>query len=440
MVWSIDGNDQSELTRATLPSGYSWSDQFGQTAETGSARADILATTRVNTSSQGLDQPASDTVTPELGEDTTSWPSDLGGDPIEVPFVGTEYWIPGDTAPTEQAAAPTDAVVVSSVTLTATSLEPLVGPANSPHETTDGYFVWQWATPQSDYVDAWTEGFGEPGQVIRVSAPTMATSATPTVALTDRSLDTAVISGPTMGVAADLYWDAYRQTPGAPPTCGPGNRVFDSSLDPVAVTAAGSYTPPSPPTFSESGTYLWVATLASADDGTVIDQGGCGDPTEQTEVKTFGLTTLALSVAESGSGIYDVATVEGPTPVGAVLQFSAYRQSSGMPACGHEDVAYTSSLMPITGAGNYRSPSSRLPAGRYDWVATAYDRNGDVLQAGACGDHGEVSTVLSDLAFTGSQLTTASTWITAGSMALGGLMVGATLLVKRRRSRSGIRQ
>jgi len=434
-VWSILDSDQSPLTQEQLPTDYSWSDTFGDAPENAYARASVSATTQVSPATVGLQQPTSDVVT--VDQASGVWPTDSTGAAINVEFDGTAYWVPGDTAPTQSSTVPADAVSFATGTITATAAGDYPGPVVTAPYNTDGYVVWQWTTAGGDYTDPWTEDFAEPTQIVQVTAPTMTSTADATTAFTDTSSDSVTVVGPDMGAAANLTWDAYLQPAGSPAVCDPGTQVFDSSADPVEVTTAGTYTVPTPPQLPATGTYLWVATLA-AQDGTVIAQGTCGDPAETTDVVSFSLVTTATAIAPAGSGVTDTATLTGPVPTGATLSFSAYKETSSTAVCDSTTVAYTSPAIALRAAGKFTSPSVELPKGNYAWVATAFDRDGNVLQADTCGVAAESTHVMTVLAYTGSVIGLVGPWVGGGLLIVGSLLLAAWQFVLWRRRRTAV--
>lgn len=432
VVWTIDARDQTKSTIDHLADAYSWSDAFRESDETGVVRSKVEVTTDVTATEVGLGVPAADTVTPVLGAGTAGWPVDLDGAPVAIPLFGTEYWVPGRDPLQQSALPPANAVPVASTVVSISSVAPIEGPSSAPTEASDGYLVWQWSTPQSDYVDAWTEPFAEPTQVIRVTAPTIVSVAEETVALTDPASDTVSVLGPDFAVPLELRWDAYLQQAGAAPTCNQSTLAFDSASEPIQVVKPGTYRVPSSPTFPKPGRYFWVATLSTKADGTVVAEGECGDPSEVTAVQTFSLATSAVAVSNDAGAISDSAIISGPTPSGATVKFRAYRQDDGSDICDASRLAYTSPSISVAKAGTYKSGQVKLPAANYDWVATAYDRDGNELQTGACGDGSEKSTVVSTLAHTGDQVDFIWVWTGGISVSLGAVLL---LLIRPRASR-----
>jgi hypothetical protein len=383
-----------------LPTDYEWSDEFGAPTETSFVRATVTAVTHVNNSAIGLRQPDLDILTVEHDMDSGPWPTDSQGDAVTVKFEGTAYWIPGDELPSEQSEVPSEAVPIGTASVSAVQSGDIVGPNVTAPNYEDGFVVWVWSTPQSDYTIAWREDFADPLQVVRVTAPTLSSIADSTIALTDGTNDRVTVTGPEIGVLTHLIWSAFLQTPGRTASCGPDAEVFSTSADPVDVLTPGTYSVASPPQFAVPGRYFWVATLV-APDGTVIAQGRCGEPSETSEVVSFALATNAVEVVADGSAATDTATLVGPTPVGASLRFHIYRQNSGASRCAESDVVAESDSIAVLSPGTYQSEPVVLRSGTYFWVASVYDRNGNVLQTGSCGDPAETTHVIGGLAFTG---------------------------------------
>ncbi len=426
-VWSISAVGQSPLTQQALPTAYNWSSNFGDSSETTYARSAIAATSKTSAASVGLNEPTSDILSVTLG--AGEWPSDSTGAAVNVRFDGTAFWVLGDSAPSQSSILPTVAQAFATATITATATGDYPGPPVTAPHGADGYVVWRWTTAGGDYTQPWAEDFAEPTQIVSVVAPRMTSSADAAVALSDTASDSVSVTGPTMGEAADLTWGAFKQPLGESAECDATTEVFDSAGSPIEVTEAGTYDLPNPPQFAESGTYLWVASLTSHD-GTVIATGACGDPTETTSVIPIGLTTEAVTLASPTTPVGDNAMITGPLPTGATLSFSAYRQTSSNARCDASTLAYSSPRSPLTTVGHVPSPTVLLPQGMYAWTATAVDRDGNVLEEGACGDPAELSRVVPALAYTGTMAWQRAPWIVIGA-----LMSGVAALLWSRRKR-----
>jgi hypothetical protein len=420
-VWSISSAAQSGAALANLPTGYDWESEFGDATETSFVRADIVATSQVAADTIGLSQGTHDVVTIALESSDAVWPSDSDGNVVPISVNGTAYWVAGDEPPSQSQSAPLLAVPVGSSSIMATGTGDYATAEIVPTSHESGYLVWVWSIDPSAYARGFSEQFGEPTQIARVVAPSISSVADRVVALTDLASDDVTVTGPQMGAPAVLTWAAYRQTPGIPATCDLTNLVFSSDGAPLEISDPGSYAVPVPPQFQSLGTYLWVATL-SARDGSVIAQGHCGDASESTVVVPFSLATSAVDVVLDGSVAIDTATIEGPVPSGATLDFAIYKQRGSVPRCDGTSLLWRSQPIALAGAGVIQSDPVRVGTGTYFWVATAYDRNGNVLQSGVCGDPAEVTTGFGTLAFTGYVFELEAPWITAAALVIAGLV------------------
>jgi hypothetical protein len=420
----IDAENQSPAVRLDIPADYHWSSSYGEESETGAARAIITATSKVTEASTGLFVKTGDVLTVIHDDATGPWPAGPDGTPMPVTFLGTEYWVPGDAAIVASAMAPVGAepIATASVTVTGPGDAPRSDGASPPAHI-DGHTVWQWRLEQTDLVQGWTENFGEASQTTQILAPRMVTSADVETALGDPSSDAAIITGPRLGIPATLTWKAYLQKQGTGDACTPENQVFDSAGDPVSVTRAGTYRPANPPTLA-LGTVNWVASLTAAD-GSIIQRGTCGDPTEVTRVVDFAISTTATP-STSGVG-HDVAHVVGPTPKGSSVVFSAYGITDGRPVCDASTLKFITKPVPLNGAGDYRSEDKAIPSGGVYWVETVLDATGAPIpgKSGICGDASEIThraTPSTALASTGTD----STHVLG--LALGLLGFGAMIL------------
>lgn len=428
----ISSAAQSGAALANMPSGYDWEDEFGAVAETSFVRAKIVATTQVSADNIGLSQATHDDLKVTVDPLDGVWPRDDAGNAIPVAIEGTAYWVPGDTPPTESASIPPLAVPVGTSSVTATGPGDYSGSEIAPTSELSGYLVWVWSVAESDYLESWVEQYAESTQVVRVAAPVITSIADAAVALSDVASDVVSVSGPQMGAPGDLTWAAYQQSPGSPLTCDLTNQVFSSATDPLEVSEPGDYTVPVTPQFPSVGTYKWVATL-SASDGSVIARGRCDDPSEATEIVAFSLSTAAVNEVTDGTSATDTAAIAGLVPSGATLDFAIYKQLSDAPECDRRNLVWRSHRVGIVGAGKVQSDSIAVSAGTYFCVATAYDRDGNVLQAGECGDPSEMTTALGALAFTGSDPHIDIVWI--ATVALVTLSLAFSLMVRRPRGR-----
>jgi len=396
-VWEIYESDQSAPVRDVLPDDYVFVSPFGEAVETSLVAADVRVDSVVSDPETGLFQVTSDTVSVlHDGEATGLWPNDEAGVPAPVTFEGTAYFVEGNEAPARQSTIPADAAQIGTGTFTANEVGdyPAVGEVTAPG-VVNGYIVWQWTVVGSDFVQEFVEDFGVPSQITRVLAPTIETEADPSVALGDTMGDTLIVSGPEMGEPTVATFEAFLRA-GVAAECDPATQVIDTASTPVTVTTPGRYPSPRSNTGTALGlpvgSYDWVATLSDGD-GNVIAQGECGDLDEVTVVETFALATNAVEEIEEGERMYDVATITGLVPTGATIDFAAYAQTTDVFVCAPENEFFRSAAVPAA-SGTIRSESVVAEEGlTYAWIATVYDRDGVVMQAGACGDPAEITVV-----------------------------------------------
>lgn len=402
-VWSIAAEAQPEAVRRHLPDEYSFSDDFGLVAETHVVPIDLAAVSAVTANEIGLGGTVGDELTVAL--ESGSWLT-IDGTPVPASFEGTAYFVPGDEPPAVADAAPTDAVVLGTATVTASA--PGTYRASSSVTApgaTAGYITWVWRLSPSSATSAWflpwSDRFGLPNETTRVSAPTVVTRAMPGSAVGDSAHDTAIVGGIVPIPAPNLVFEAYLQS-SDDPVCDESTRVFDSSNDPITVTAPGEYVSP-PADFTRYGTYFWIETLY-ASTGEVLHRGECGAPGETTLVAPGEVSTVALSHAQPGEPVHDTARVEGLIPRGSTLTFDLYAQVSDDGArCDPSTRVFTSSAVPVQRAGLYTSPPVVLDdLGTYHWVETLRDRHGEVMHVGVCGAPTERTTISYALADTGA--------------------------------------
>lgn len=440
-VWSIDRSDQSPATQAQLPDGYFFSDQFGLVAETHIIPIALTAVSEVSEATIGLSGSVTDRLTVLLESGT--WLTE-GGVPVPAVFNGTAYFVAGELAPTPSTTVPADAVAIGTAIITAPgpgiyeASNPVVAPSN-----TAGYITWVWSLDGSSaygaYFRDWSDVFGLPSETTRVDAPVVITQAVPAAPIGDPVHDTAIVSGTVPVDGAYLTFEAFLQVEGQPALCDASTRVYDSSINPVAVTTVGSYNSPST-TFTEYGTYYWIETLFSHADQ-VIHRGLCGEVSETTVISAATVTTQAVSDVTLGASAHDKAMVEGEVPTGAYLTFEAFKQeATGTDTCTTSTRVFSSSTPVMTsGPGEYESPETTFTeTGTYYWVETLWDSQGAIIHRGECGARGETTGVTpARLAMTGATIDSAEILI-AGSIAGGVVILGLLLLTagwtRRRRA------
>ena len=434
-VWVIDWNNQPTRTQGNMPAGYYWQDDFGRDAETSAVTIDATVTTQVDDDQVGLFQPVGDEITVLHDASTGAWFTELvAGNYEQVPvqFDGEAYWVPGDVQPALSPAPPTEAIPIGSATITVNAEGTYAGPSITSPYAGNGWIVWQWTLDNATgNFQEWSELFGEPTQMARVLAPELSTSAIAEVAFTHPATDTATLTGEPMGEDAFLSFAAYLQVDGQPTECSATTLAYDSSATPIAVRDPGDYVSPDV-AFDQVGTYYWIATL-TADDGTIIAQGTCGDADEITEV----IPPTLASEAETGIALtdpaHDVAIVGGSSLLDpGTVTFAAYLQEDGQPdECSTATRVFDSAATPVTvgATGRYQSPAVTFDeVGTYLWIATLRSASGDVLAEGVCGDALEATEVLAmDISTVATSLVVLSTMATDTATIVGPTPSGATL-------------
>lgn len=387
-VWRIDGAAQPAETAASLPAGYSFVDEFGLVAESHVVPMMLAATTRVTTSEVGFLGEIGDELSVAVTEG--SWLTE-GGKPVPASFVGTAYFVPGETVPQESDVIPAEATVVGAATVVATGPGIYAASTTVRAPAAVGYVTWVWSldptSPTASYFQPWSDRFGVPAETTRVLPPTVSSLAQDGVAVGDDVHDVALVGGfvPTGG--ASLVFEAFLQPATEnEPRCDAQTRVFDSTAFPVHVESPGSYRSPTTQ-FHDYGTYYWIESLF-ATDGTLLARGACGLPEETTLVAPGEVVTHAVSAVAPGGETHDSARVMGRVPTGATLVFEAFAQSgvTDGPLCDASTRVFTSDAVPVHGPGTYVSETATFTSpGTYFWVETLYDRLGNPLHVGTCG-------------------------------------------------------
>jgi hypothetical protein len=387
-VWRIDAAAQPADTVASLPAGYSFVDEFGLVAESHVVPMALAATTRVSTSEVAFGGEIGDELSVAVIEG--SWLTE-GAGPVAASFVGTAYFVPGETAPQESDTVPAEATVVGTASVVATGPGIYAASTTVRAPAAVGYVTWVWsldpASPMASYFQPWSDRFGVPAETTRVVPPTVSSLAQEGAAVGDDVYDVALVGGLVPEGGASLVFEAFLQpTTEQEPRCDADTRVFDSSDTPVRVEAPGSYRSPATQ-FQNYGTYYWIESLY-APDGTLVARGACGLPEETTLVAPGEVVTHAVSAITPGGEAYDSARVSGRVPVGATLVFEAFDQRgvTDGPLCDASTRVFTSDAVPLDGPGTYVSESATFTRpGTFYWVETLYDRLGNPLHVGTCG-------------------------------------------------------
>ncbi len=229
--------------------------------------------------------------------------------------------------------------------------------------------------------------------VLRAGPPSIATTASPAVALGSGTLtDSATVSGlanpvPGSTISFQLYGPDNATCTGTP--------VFTSTK--AASLAGSTATATSNPfTPTQPGTYRWIASF-TGDANNLPVAGACNAPNESTVVNRAATTieTSAPSSIVLGFGtLYDSARVYGrvdPQP-GAMIDFRLYGPDDA--TCAGTPV-FESLGVPYSVAGGPENSAEFEPtqAGTYRWIASYSGDANNAPVAGACNDAGETSIV-----------------------------------------------
>ena len=197
--------------------------------------------------------------------------------------------------------------------------------------------------------------------VVNKASPTIATTASASVAVGNNISDSATLAagfGSTGAITFTLYGPNN-------PTCT-GGGIFTSTKP---VSGNGVYAS-DPFTTTQAGTYLWIASYGGDVNNDAV-AGACGNPGESVIVQRASpvVTTSATPAFGplSGASLSDTATLAaGFNPTGTIV-FSLYGPNdatcSGPPA-------FTSAAIPVNGNGTYASGTfTPTAAGTYYWIA-----------------------------------------------------------------------
>src|SRR6218665_1483904 len=256
---------------------------------------------------------------------------------------------------------------------------------------------------------------GAPGETTTViPVPTVSTTAQPEVVLGQYAHDTAIITGqgyPGASIGFKLYKqnvDAAGNLTGNP-VCEQSSLVCTSGAKPI--TGPGRIDSDAT-VFTAPGKYFWVETLYYTDPtGRTheVQTGTCGAVGETTIVTPPGVSTSATSSVTLGQHARDTAHIAGlvATDTGHTWEagFEAFKQTTdatgnltGAPVCEASNLVFTSTVKPVTGAGDVDSgPVVFTAPGTYFWIATLWMIAGDgtrhLATKGTCGADGETTTV-----------------------------------------------
>lgn len=450
-VWSITAADQTAFIQRSLPAAYSYTDRFGQVAETHVSPSNIQFVTQLDKSQAAIGDTVNDSITASV----TGGPwLQADGARVPVTLTGTAYYSEG--VPTVSAAAPVGAEIVGtqSVVLTGPG-KPFTADA-IPVGVKAGYVTVQWcidpAAQPAEYqglVSAWCDQYGVPSETTQVVAPTITTKAQPVSGPGGTVTDTAIVSGPIPAGGIDITFVGYLQ-PGdsTTPVCGVDQIVYQSS-GVIHVTEPGEYTSESfPVTDAETGTVYWVETGTFPGTDTVIHTGECGLPNETTENQKPTVTTKATNAISVGDQAHDVATVNGWILDGTTIVYHFYKFDGTQATCEAANEVFNTVLEPqaVTAGANvnteYTSASTPpiTEAGTYGFVEELIAPDGSVIHRGVCGESSETVVVTALPPVPPTPVTTTSLAQTGtngeqemivGGIALAVMLLGASGLLYR---------
>ena len=454
-VWSERFENQSASTQVFLPKDYSFTDEFGQVAETHVSPSSLTVSTKLSESVAVITGSVTDELTPSLVGG--AWLQDQGKR-IPVIMNGTAYY--SVERPVQSTSVPENVVEIGDFEHSIDSPIP-VHSAPIPVGSRPGFVSVVWSIVKANqpekyqgYFEDWSDDYGVPAETVEVRGPTVTTEAQPVGGPGGTVQDTAIVAGLIPGSGVDITFAGYLQPVNENSAiCTPDNLVFESR-EPVHVTKEGRYPSESfAATTDHVGRIYWVETTRLASDSRtipsdeILSEGRCGDPAEVTDIKELEVVTVPPAGLVAGQTATDLLVVDGWVSEGTLARVFLYKQSAGAAQLVCDSATQVGdSLGPIAisaGAAlnkKYASPESkRLDAGEYGFVAELVDSEGEVLYRGAC--HDELFTVApvkvpALLAKTGSDVVGGG-WIAAAGLCA--VLAGAGIALARLKRRSSIR-
>ncbi|KAA9107577.1 hypothetical protein [Microbacterium rhizomatis] len=431
-VWQIRVEAQSPETVSFLEPGYSWTEPFGEQTQIMiipaiSSRAEPV----VPVGATMKDEVVVEGPVPAAGLDVTTavYRSVDGLAPADSCTPETLVW--------SNAGAPVRVTSAGTTTITA------------PVVPDFGTYFWRERAVDSEGRLVHEGPCGVEGETTRAPLPTVTTRAGASPGFGGGVSDVATVSGPVPQTGRTvLTFDLYRVLDPADPAsaCTPGNLVGDTLTDPIAVTAAGSYSSPELRP-GAAGIFAWIERLWHTRDGEtearLLTEGACGAPDETVVMQAPAVVTTATARAATDEPFTDTATIEGLAPdAEAQLVFFAYRTPlDASPVCTEETLLAETAAVVVRGDGEYVSPHVRSDrTGIVYWIAELrYAGEGAVManiHRGECGEEHE-STTVEALAATGPGA--GIPILPMGALGAAIVTLGAALAVAFRRRRHGAR-
>jgi uncharacterized protein YkwD len=289
----------------------------------------------------------------------------------------------------------------------------LSSPAFTPAQA--GTYRWI-ASYSGDANNAATAGAcGDAGEstVVTKAAPTIATTASPGIALGAGTLtDSATVSGRTSPVAgATVTFTLY-----GPDDATCTGTVASTSTVPYPAPAGGpvtsaAFTP------SQIGTYRWTAAYGG-DANNLAATSACNAASESTAVTTATpavATTASPNVVLGAGQLTDSATVTGRTSpgAGASILFDLYGPDDA--TCSGAVISTSTVPYPATGGPVTSAPFTPASVGTYRWTASYSGDANNAAIAGACNAAGE-STVVATAAPTIASTASPNVALGAGTL------------------------
>lgn len=442
-VWEIDFDDQPRYVqdREWIPTDYYFKDRFGQVVETHVTEMQLQIVTEATKQEAYFGDDVADSIT--VGVTNGAWLYGRDGERVPATLTTTAYFT--QTEPTQQATAPSDAVVLATMQTEAGGQGTVVSDAVAlTHVNGEGWVTFQTcldpaAQPEQyrGYFAATCDDFGVPSETVELSAPNVTTQARNVIGLYDYAHDTASVQGVGESSEYELTFELYRANEGDAKECLVENLVFETTDNPVRVTGNGEYVSDSV-FLTEEGTYWWVEELRDITSGELIHRGECGLENETTEVVPPTVYTQAKPLVYVPELGHDTAFVGGAIStaeeVRTELSFELFEQTTDEPVCEVENRVFDTKNSPITVTepGEFESASHLFTqAGTYYWQETLLvidNETDEVLweHTGECGAEGE-TTIAEEptLAITGARAASAfGLWTVLGLLATGaGLML-----------------
>jgi len=453
-VWNIKATDQGAGTQRVVVTDWAWQDRFAQRVESSVVPMNITGVTEVKTAEVALSGVAQDTATINSGG---YWLQENAANvPVKVTWKAYHDTSEQTPARVPATAIPSTATLLGTYSTQVTNVGNITTPASladggiQAPDAKGGWIVWVLSIddkdqPRPGYVRPFSDDYGVPSEIQKITLPEVATKAQPGVKPGQTITDTATVTGTLPADGAELHFELYKATKNTAGewVCEAGNLLWTSQSQHVETT--GDYVSPAAPGQVE-GEYHWVEVLSSTK-GNEIHRGLCGLPNETTfvvDVTTKAKTDSGNASAKPGEAIFDTAILNGQVPDKGTLTFEAYRVFDGAKVCTDQTRIWTSDPITLTGGlvkdlqidSAKFTPALSSKASTVYFVETTRDVTGRIVAQGECGEPSETIPVeAAHLAVTGGDVQ-ASTWVLGwgiGTLGLGAIAVLVAAAIRRRR-------